>query len=280
MATTKKVTKVNDGGNAPQKSTFVPTAEAKGKATQLRIFAVLLWVLAIAAEAGAILVLIKSPKPIETNTWIWMISLIVVDLILVIIGSMLWKKANRLDPASKKDTIKFFLQNQLGVIIAIIAFLPLVILIFTNKDLDGKQKGILGGIAVVALIIAGLASADFNPPSVEEYSQQSTFVKELMGADHVYGTKSGTKYHLYDDCQYLKSDRTVEIFEGTVADLYANNSRIKPEMSSLCSTCEKRAAREKGWTDEQLQQAKDRAIRSVQNAGQLQKELEDTEIDE
>jgi len=267
MATTKKVTKVSGGENSPQKASFVPTAKAKSKATQLRLFAILLWVLAIAAEVGAIFVLLKSVKPIETNTWIWMIGLMVVDLILVIIGSLLWKKANRLDPASKKDKVKFFLQNQLGVIIAVIAFLPLVVLIFTNKDLDGKQKGILGGIAVVALVIAGLASADFNPPSVEEYTQQSAFVKELMGADNVYWTKSGTKYHLYDDCQYLKSDRTTEIFEGgTVADAYANNSRIKPEISSLCSACEKRAAKEKGWTDEQLQEAKDKALKVSQIA--------------
>ena len=267
MATTKKVTKVSGGGTTtPQKPTFVPTAEAKGKATQLRLFAVLLWVLAIAAEAGAIFVLIKSAKPIETGTWVWMISLIVVDLILVIIGSQLWKKANRLDPASRKDKMKFFLQNQLGVIIAVIAFLPLVILIFTNKDLDGKQKGILGGIAVIAFIAAGLLSADYNPPSVEEYSGQSTYVQELVGADHVFWTKSGTKYHLYEDCQYLKSDRTTEIFEGgTVADAYSHNSRIKPEMNSLCSACEKRAAREKGWTDEQLQQAKEKVSKAIQN---------------
>jgi len=264
--TTKKITKVSGGAATPQKPTFVPTAEAKGKATQLRLFAILLWILAIAAEVGAIWVLLKSAKPIQTNTWIWMIGLIVVDLILVIIGSQLWKKANRLDPASEKEPIKFFLQNQLGVIISVIAFLPLVVLIFTNKDLDGKQKGILGGIAAIALIVAGLASVDYNPPSVEKYTEQSTYVQELIGADHVFWTKSGTKYHLYNDCQYLKSDRTTEIFEGgTVADACANNSRIKPDMSSLCSACEKRAAKEKGWTEEQLQQAKDKAINAVQN---------------
>ena len=266
MATTKKITHVGGGENSPQKTTFVPTAEAKGKATQLRLFAVLGWVLAIAAEVGAILVLLKSVKPIETNTWIWMITFIVLDLAFVIVGSLLWKKANRLDPASKKEKVKFFLQNQLGVIIAVIAFLPLVILIFTNKDLDGKQKGILGGIAIVALLIAGIVGIDFNPPSIEEYSNQSTFVQDLMGADHVFWTKSGTKYHLYDDCQYLKSSRTTEIFEGgKVADAYANNSRIKPDASSLCSACEKRAAKEKGWTDEQLQEAKNKAFSAVKN---------------
>ena len=257
---TKKITKVSGGEKeTPRKSTFVPTPEAKGKATQLRIFAILVWVLAIAAEVGAIFVLIKSAKPLVTSTWVWLIGLIVVDLILVVIGSMLWKKSNRLDPASEKDTVRFFIQNQLGVIIAVIAFLPLVILIFTNKDLGGKEKGILGGIAIAALIIAGLLSADFNPPSQEKYAEQSALVQDLMGADQVYGTKSGSKYHLYSDCQYLKSERTAEIFEGTVAGLYANNSRIKPDISSLCSVCERKAAKSKGWTDEQLQQAKEKA---------------------
>ena len=241
--TTKKITKVEGGESTPSKSTFVPTAEAKGKATQLRLFSVLLWVLAIAAEAGAIFVLIKSVKPIETNTWVWMIALIVVDLALVIIGSMLWKKANRLDPASKKEKVKFFLQNQLGVIIAVIAFLPLVILIFTNKDLDGKQKGILGGIAIVAMVIAGLASADFNPPSVEEYSEQTSRVEELTGGNSVYWTKSGTKYHIYQDCQHINTNKTDEIFEGTVA-----KARELKNITELCKTCENKAMKAKGLT--------------------------------
>ena len=256
----KKITKVSGGEKPSQKATFVPTAEAKGKATQLRIFAVLLWVLAIGAEIGAIFVFMKNSKAMVTSVWVWLIALIVVDLILVVIGSMLWKKANRLDPASKEDTIRFFLQNQLGVIIAVIAFLPLVIIVFTNKDLDGKQKGILGGVAIAAMILAGVLSADFNPPSIEEYTQQSMFVQALTGSDNVFWTKSGSKYHLTSDCQYLKSDRTTEIFEGgTVADAYAKNSKIKPSMDSLCSACEKRVAKENGWTDEQLQKAKDKA---------------------
>jgi len=237
---TKKITKVGGDDDAPQKATFVPTAEAKGQATQLRLFACLLWVLAIGAEVGAILVLLKSAKPIVTNTWIWMIALVVIDLILVIIGSQLWKKSNRLDPASRKEPVKFFLQNQLGVIISIIAFLPLIILIFTNKDLDGKQKGILGGIVAIALIIAGISSADFNPPSVEQYSQQTSRVEELTGGNHVYWTKSGTKYHIYEDCPSINTNRTEEIFEGSVA-----KARELKNITELCKICEKRAEKEK-----------------------------------
>ena len=247
---TKKITKVSGGGgDASQKSTFVPTAEAKSKATQLRVIAIIVWVLAIAAEIGAIFVLIKSPKPIVTSTWVWLIGFIVVDLILVVIGSMLWKKANRFDPASKQDTVKFFLQNQLGVIIAVIAFLPLVILIFTNKDLEGKQKGILGGIAIAALIIAGLLSADFNPPSVEEYAQQTSRIQELTGANSVYWTKSGTKYHISEDCPYINTKRTEEIFNGTVAQ-----ARELKNITELCIPCEKKAEKTKALPIKTIEQ--------------------------
>jgi len=251
----KKIVNVDGGGEdtPQQRPAFVPTAEAKGQATQLRLFAIVAWILAIGAEVGAILVLIKSAKPIVTSTWIWMIAFIVVDLILVIIGSQLWKKANRLDPASKADSVKFFLQNQLGVIISVIAFLPLVILIFTNKDLDGKSKGILGAIAAIALVIAGISSADFNPPSVEQYTQQTSRVQDLTGGNHVYWTKSGTKYHIYEDCPHINTNRTDSIFSGTVAQ-----ARVLKNITELCKTCEARAEKEKtlkGSAGVQLQPA-------------------------
>ena len=262
--TTKKITKVSGGEGAPQRGTFVPTAEAKAQAGKLRMYGILLWILAVVAEVGAMIILFKKDPEIDLSTGnrIVLIVILLVDLILLIAGSWFWKKSNRFDPASKQDTMKFFFQNQLGVVVAVIAFLPVVILAFIKKEY------LVGAIAAFFMVGGGLASADFKPPSVEEYSKQSTFVKELTGADQVYWTKSGTKYHLYSDCQYLKSDRTTEIFEGgTVAEAYANNSKIKPEMSSLCSACEKRAAKEKGWTDEQLQQAKDKALNAVQSIG-------------
>ena len=86
-----------------------PTEEAKGKATQLRLFAALLWVGAIAAQVAAIIMLRKQGE----NFMAWVIGLIVVDLILAIIGSMLWKKSNRLDPASEKNGFLFFIINLL-----------------------------------------------------------------------------------------------------------------------------------------------------------------------
>jgi hypothetical protein len=254
MATTKKVTQVTGGTSSASQTTsrsFVPTPESKAKATKLRIISVILWILGIAAEAGAIFALIKLSQPLDNKAWALLIGLIVIDAVLVIIGSQLWKKANRLDPASKKEPIRFFLQNQLGVIIAVIAFLPLVVFIFTNKNLDRKSKGILGGIAAIALVVAGLWSADFNPPSVEEYSEQTNRVEWLNdGNNQVYWTKSGTVYHLYDDCSHINSNRTDEIFQGTVAQ-----ARELKKITNLCKSCEKRAIAERGLKEEDYKPA-------------------------
>src|SRR5690625_4768862 len=100
---------------------FVASSEAKGKAKQLRLFAVLAWLIAIGGEIFAILKLISD----EMLTWL--IVAIAGILILAVTGSLLWKKANRLDPASEKDKVRFFIQNQLGAIMAVLAFLPLVL---------------------------------------------------------------------------------------------------------------------------------------------------------
>ena len=166
--------------------------------------------------------------------------LIVGALIFAVIGSLLWKKSNRLDPASEKDKVKYFVQNQLGLIIGIIAFLPLVILIFTNKNMSGNQKGLVGSIAVIALIIASMTGIDFNPPSIEQYLEQSEQVESLMsGVNHVYWTKSGKSYHLFQDCSYINTNRTTEIFEGTVVQ-----ARELKNITDLCDFCERRATRE------------------------------------
>jgi hypothetical protein len=232
----KKITRVEGGETSPS-STFVASEESKSKARNLRIIAILSWIAAIGFEVWAIMLLRKPP--VSTG---WLIGLIVADLIFAVIGSVLWKKSNRLDPASEKDQVKFFIQNQLGLIIAIIAFLPLVVLIFTNKDLSGKQKGIVGSIAVVALLIAGVTGVDFNPPSVEQYTEQTKEVEALMGGvNHVYWTKSGKSYHLYQDCSYINTDRTNEIFQGTVAQ-----SRELKNITDLCDRCQNRAEKEKG----------------------------------
>lgn len=235
--TKKKLTRVGgvDTSSSSEAKTFVASDESKGKAMKFRIFAIISWIVAIGIEVWAIMLLQKPP--INTT---YLIIMIVVIMIFAIIGSLLWKKANRFDPASEKDKIKFFIQNQLGVIISVIAFLPLIILIFANKDLKGKQKGLVGTIAIIALVVAGYFGVDFNPPSIEQYTEQTAKVESLMGTNLVYWTKSGTKYHTYSDCYHINTKKTEEIFEGTVA-----KARELKNITELCMTCEKKAEKEK-----------------------------------
>lgn len=237
--TTKKITRV-EGGETPassageQSASYTVSDENRKKSRTFRIIAVISWIVAIGFEIWAILTLREA----TVNTTLLIVQ-IVAALIFAVIGSWLWKKANRLDPASEKDQVKFFIQNQLGLIISIIAFLPLVILIFTNKNLTGKQKGLVGSIAVVALVVAGLLGVDFNPVSQEDIIQQTQEVEALSGANHVYWTKYGKSYHLYPDCSYINTDRTDEIFEGTVAQ-----ARELKSITDLCDRCAGRAERE------------------------------------
>jgi len=187
-----------------EKTVFQASPEAKGEAKKLRIFAVLAWLAAMAGQAYAIFNLISD------EMMMWLIGAIVVILILAITGSTLWKKANRLDPASEKEPTRFFIQNQLGAIMGVLAFLPMVVMILNNKEISGKTKGIAGSIAAIAMVAAGVTGADFNPPSVEKYTEeinaQTEAAKSLsIDSDNVYWSKAGNKYHAFDDCYHIKN---------------------------------------------------------------------------
>jgi hypothetical protein len=221
----------------PEQKVFVASEESKAKASQLRMFAILAWLIAMAGQVFAIF------KLIHNNTLTWLIVAIVVILILAITGSTLWKNANRLDPASEKDKTRFFIQNQLGAILGVLAFLPLVILIFLNKDIDGKTKGIAGAVAVVAMLLAGISGVDFNPPSVEKYTneinQQNDQLKKLNPAsDVVFWTKEGNKYHIYRDCYHIKNK--TDVTQGTIKESFDQRG-----ISELCLTCQSRAMKER-----------------------------------
>lgn len=216
---------------------FEASAESKAKAKRLRIFAFIAWILAMAGQTFAIL------KLINNETLVWLIVVIVLILVLAITGSILWKKANRLDPASEKDKVKFFIQNQLGAIMGMLAFLPMVILIFMNKNIDGKTKGIAGAVAIVAMLAAGISGVDFNPPSIEKYTkeineQTSTLKKLNFDNDNVYWTRAGNKYHIFEDCQHIRGRESVT--NGTVKESWEQKG-----ISELCKTCEKRAMKER-----------------------------------
>ena len=138
-------------------------------AKRLRIFASLSWIIAIGTEVAGV-VLLRQHRFDHGNLPL-LIGLLVVIAIFAIAGSLMWKTANKHDPASKSEPAKFFVQNQLGAIITVLAFLPLIVLIFMDKDMDPKNKKIAGGIGIVLAVAATLIGIDFNPPSVEQYTQ-------------------------------------------------------------------------------------------------------------
>src|SRR6185312_12540181 len=145
------------------------TQGQKSSATRLRLFAAIAWVVAIGTEVAGI-VMLRQHKFDHGNLPL-LIGLLVVIAVFAIAGSLMWKAANKHDPASKSEPARFFIQNQLGAIITVLAFLPLIVLIFMDKDMDPKNKKIAGGIGVVLAAAATFIGIDFNPPSVEQYTQ-------------------------------------------------------------------------------------------------------------
>lgn len=148
---------------------WAASQDQKGAAKKLRIYAALCWVVAIGTEIAGI-VLLKQHKFDQGNLAL-LIGLLVVIAVFAIGGSLLWKKANTHDPASRADGFRFFVQNQLGAIITVIAFLPLLALIFLDKDMDPKNKKIAGGVGVALALLATVIGIDFKPPSVEQYTE-------------------------------------------------------------------------------------------------------------
>lgn len=205
----------------------VQTVE-KGNASPLRIGAVIAWLVAIALEVVAVLVFRKViPTSSETLFWVLGIGALVLDLVCVVIGSTLWKKANRIAPASRANKVKFWLWNNMGVIVSVIAFAPFVVLLLTDKNADGKTKKIGSVVAVVALLIAGLLSYDFDPVAKEDLDAASA-----VFTGTVYWTGSGSVYHSHEDCQALQ--QTEALNAGTV------DTAISEGRQRLCKFCAKR----------------------------------------
>ena len=228
--------------NTQPNDTWKPTEDNKSKATTFRVISIILWVIAIGFEIWAIMKLLKNQVADDGMTML--IVFIAIALICAVVGNLLWKKANRLDPASEKEPFKFFVQNQLGAIISALAFLPLLIVVLTDKNISGKQKGILGAIAGIALLAGVGTGIDFNPQSIEKYTEETRRVKEINnGIDLVYYTKYGKKYHTHGDCHHINGEDNTKM-SGTVASAYEQKS-----ISELCKTCEKKSIKVNGITE-------------------------------
>lgn len=232
---------------------WAPSEEAKSKAKRLRIFAWIGWVLAIAVEAVLIFWVLRrwAEHSDSANMWLLIVGIVLTG-IFASVGSVFWKKANRLDPASKKDTVRFFVQNQLGAIMSVVAFLPLVILIFMNKDMDGKQKAIAGSIGIVVAAIAVFAfGADYSPPSQEQYAEEENIMVQLTGKDEVFWVKGGKVFHVCEEVSDVKREsKDGQIYVGTVADAHAAGK------DRLTKRWESEAVKSCGYSQEQVDAVK------------------------
>ncbi|MBR2587795.1 MAG: hypothetical protein IKD77_01140 [Bacilli bacterium] len=201
--------------------------DSEKRANQKRIIAVILWVIAIFFEVIGILRLngtIDWFSNLSTTTFL--IICIILDLLFFVPGSLFWKKANHIDPASEKNKTKFWVTNNLGTILSVLAFLPLIIFVLVNKDLDKKDKTIVSVVAIIALLIAGVSSYDFNPVSSEQLAQAEAEVEAVgkQGEDgkyYVYWAPHSKKYHVDPDCPAFSQSETV--YEGTVKQAFEKN---------------------------------------------------------
>jgi len=254
---------------------WAATQDQKGQAKKLRTFAALSWVIAIGTEIAGIVLILKNK--FDSGNLALLIGLFVVIGIFAIAGSIMWKKANRHDPASKDEPVKFFIQNQLGAIITLIAFLPLLAMIFLDKDMDPKTKKIAGGFgAVLALIATFVFGADYDPPSVEQYTQDmnacaaqikakeattacspavaaqaqdiardSEAVAEATGGqDVVYwiapknGAEKSSSKLVFHLCENVSTLRGKVVNSGSVTEAYAQNAvRLTKQVKSEQRQC-------------------------------------------
>ena len=223
---------------------FTPAPEAKAEATRSRIIALVLWAVAIVLELVAIFWLLRPPfDELAANhgfpQWRWytLLGFIAVIGVVAVIGSMLWKKANHLDPATRSQPVKFFIQNQLGAFIALLAFLPLIVMIFMNKDMDAKQKNIAGAAGIIVALVATVLGVDFKPLSQEQAAVESQVVTHLVGQDLVWWSQGGKVVHLCQDVSDLKNAKT-QISSGPIADAFAQGKEgITLELASELNQC-------------------------------------------
>ena len=202
----------------------------KERAKKNRIIAIILWIVAIIFEIIGILrlsgVINWFPK---LSVTIFLIICIILDLACFIPGSMFWKKANHIDPVSEKNKVSFWTINNLGTILSVLAFLPLIIFVLTNKDIDKKDKTIVTVVAAIALVVAGVSSYDFNPVSLEQLKHAEKEVQNVSGGNTVYWAPHSKKYHVDPDCPAFSQSETV--YEGTV------KKKKKKGLTDPCRRC-------------------------------------------
>ena len=222
-----------------QSAEEAPASGGKGSVKGLRIGAIILWVLALAAEVAAFFAFSYAIRNGAQNwndpEFLMMIGALVLDAIFCIVAAQLWKKSNRIRPCLADSKLVRTLWHQLGVIMVLVCFLPIGIFLLAKSDkLNKKTKTILIALLAALLVGAGAASTDFQQPSEEQVQQlQQEAQAEAVG--EVYWTRYGKSYHFDRNCPYI-ADKTPAseggtLYAGSLDDAFAAN-RWDP-----CDTC-------------------------------------------
>lgn len=246
-------------GQAPAVDLEASHAKRAADAKPFRIAAIILWILGIACEIVGINFINGNIYLPRFSQQTWLIIWLVADFVFVVIGSQLWKRANHINPPSEANKAEYWLQTEAGVIVAIIAFAPIVFVLLNDKKLDKKTRQVCTIIAAIALVVAGVSGVDFHPTSKEAYDAAEQNAAELgatnaAGDATVYWTTFGRVYHLNPDCQAIKNSKT--IYSGTIADAFA------AKRTTECEFC----ARKDG--SDLLAQADPNAVNAAASAAQ------------
>jgi len=216
-----------------------PASGGKGSVKGLRIGAIILWVLAIAAEVGAFFAFSYAMRnqaltfaDIEMQL---LVGALVLDAIFCIVAAQLWKKSNRIRPCLADSKLVRTLWHQLGVIMVLVCFLPIGIFLLAKSDkLNKKTKTILIALLAALFVGAGAASVDYQQPS-EAQVQQMQEEAQAEAVGEVYWTKFGKSYHFDANCPYIAGKTPASeggtLFAGSLDDAFAAN-RWDP-----CDTC-------------------------------------------
>ena len=215
----------------------------KTRAVIMRTVALTLWIIAICLEAFALGVLLQRDPPAVQMA----AALLVVDAFLAVIATVLWSNANRRHLALRRHKMQFFIQNRLGLILAVLAFPPLVLILLTGKRSDKAFKAAMMIFAALLLAVAAyLGLGQQAVPQAEIAATQQT-VQTLTGADRVHWTANGTRLHLYADCSHISTSRTVSVSSGSVAEGYR-----AIRCTDICKSCYNRAGAQSGAETSQL----------------------------
>ena len=208
-----------------------PASGGKGSVKGLRLAAIILWVLALAAEVGAFFAFSYAMRNGAKNwndpEFLLLIGTLVLDAIFCIVAAQLWKKANRIRPNLSDSKLVRTLWHQLGVIMVLVCFLPIgIFLVLKSDKLNKKTKTILLALLAVLFVGAGAASVDYHQPT-EAQVQQMQQEAQAEAVGDVYWTRYGYSYHFDRNCPYIKDKVPAAeggtLFAGSLDDAFAAN---------------------------------------------------------